>query len=128
MDSPFLDWGAIPERTVVPGYRARFAHTERMTFALWNVDAGAMLPAHAHPHEQVVQVRQGAFELTIESETVVLRPDSIAVIAPNRTHSGRALTDCRILDVFSPVREDYRDSSLASVLAVALDSSQDVDR
>ena len=32
----------------------------------------------------------------------------VFVIPPDVPHSGRALTRCRVLDVFAPVREDYR--------------------
>jgi hypothetical protein len=30
------------------------------------------------------------------------------VIPPDVPHSGRALSNCRVLDVFAPVREDYK--------------------
>lgn len=126
--SPLLEWGTIQERTVIPGFRARFAHSERMTFVLWNVDADAILPRHVHPHEQVTQVQQGTFELTIEGEALVLGPGTIAVIAPNRTHSGRALTACQILDVFSPVRDDYRENSFSNVLQGAIESASPIER
>ena len=33
---------------------------------------------------------------------------TLAIVPPNVTHSGRAVTECRIIDVFHPVRDDYR--------------------
>jgi quercetin dioxygenase-like cupin family protein len=37
-----------------------------------------------------------------------LAAGDVVVIPGGVTHSARSLTPCRILDVFSPVREDYR--------------------
>ena len=37
-----------------------------------------------------------------------MEPGEVAMIPPDAPRGGRALTDCRLLDVFSPVREDYR--------------------
>jgi quercetin dioxygenase-like cupin family protein len=53
-------------------------------------------------------VSEGEFELTVDGETEVLRPGVVAVIPSDAEHSGRALTDCRVIDIFHPVREDYR--------------------
>jgi len=36
-----------------------------------------------------------------------MKAGDIAVIPSNAIHSGQAITDCQLLDVFSPVREDY---------------------
>ena len=66
------------------------------------------MPEHNHPHEQVANVLDGRFELTIDGETRVLESGMVAIIPPNAVHSGRAISDCRILDVFYPIREDYR--------------------
>lgn len=104
----FVSLSDVPEREVIPGYRVRFVHTDNMTFAYWTVTAGAPLPEHAHPHEQVANVVSGEYELTVGGTTRVLSPGSVAVIPSNVPHSGKAVTDCRILDVFHPVREDYR--------------------
>ena len=49
----------------------------------------------------------GRFEITVDGETVVAEAGDCVVIRPNALHSGRAITDCLILDVFAPVREDY---------------------
>ena len=105
---PFIKLSDIQEREMVPGFRARFVHTDRMTCAYWTITAGALLPEHAHPHEQVSNVIRGRFEMTVEGETQTIEPGSLLVIPSGAMHRGRALTDCHILDVFVPVREDYR--------------------
>ena len=105
---PFIALSDIQEREMVPGYRARFVHTDRMTCAYWTITAGALLPEHAHQHEQVSNVIRGRFEMTVEGETQTIEPGSLLVIPSGAKHRGRALTDCYILDVFVPVREDYR--------------------
>jgi quercetin dioxygenase-like cupin family protein len=110
MPVPVVDWSKIPPRTVIPGFHGRFAHSEHMTFALWDIEAGARLPAHHHPHEQVIHVLSGAFEATVDGITQVLTAGMVGIVGSNLVHSGRALTTCRILDAFSPVREDYRDA------------------
>jgi quercetin dioxygenase-like cupin family protein len=104
----FINLTEIESREIVPGYRARFIHTENMTLAYWDVDPGAELPQHSHPHEQIANVLEGEFELTVEGETRVLVPGQVAVIPGNVPHSGRAITACRLLDAFQPAREDYR--------------------
>lgn len=104
----FIDLRQIEPREQMPGYHGRFVHSATMTFVYWEADAGAAFPSHAHPHEQVVNMLEGQFEITIGGETRVLGPESVAIVPPNVLHSGRALTSCRILDVFNPIREDYR--------------------
>jgi quercetin dioxygenase-like cupin family protein len=97
-----------PERELIPGFRGRVVHTQWMTFVYWSVSQGTPLPEHSHPHEQVANMLEGEFELTINGQTTLLKPGMVATIPSGAVHSGRAITDCRILDVFSPVREDYR--------------------
>lgn len=104
----FIDLTSIDEKEIVAGYRARFVHGDNLTMAYWNVDPGAELPEHSHPHEQVANVLEGIFELTVDGESRVLEPGQVAVIPSGVPHSGRAITACRLLDVFHPTREDYR--------------------
>lgn len=93
---------------VIKGYKARFIHTESLTLGFWEAEKGAVLPLHRHIHEQVTQVEEGEFQLTIDGETKVYTKGMVAVIPPDVEHGGVALTDCRLFDIFSPVREDYK--------------------
>ena len=80
-----------------------------MTFAYWRVEPGAAVPEHDHPHEQVVNMLEGELALTVAGEEMLLRAGDVVTIPGGVRHSARALTDdCRVLDVFSPVREAYR--------------------
>ena len=103
----FQNLNEIPSKEILPGYTVKFIHTENMTFAFWEIKKGSILPEHAHPHEQVANMLEGQYELTIEGESQLLEPGMVATIPSNAKHGGVAATDCRILDVFSPVREDY---------------------
>ena len=98
----------LPAHEIAPGYVARMVHSERMTLVYWDIEAGAPLPEHSHPHEQVCNVLKGEFELVVSGIKHPLRVGDVFVIPPNATHSGVALTSCRLLDVFCPAREDYR--------------------
>jgi quercetin dioxygenase-like cupin family protein len=105
---PFLELNHSRAREIFPGFKAHFVHSANMTFAHWLIKAGATLPEHAHVHEQVVNLIEGEFELTIAGETKRLVRGSVAIIPSNALHSGKAITDCRIIDAFYPIREDYR--------------------
>ena len=97
----------IEEKEIIPDYKVWFIHTKNMTLAYWNIKANAILPEHSHQHEQVANVIEGKFELKVGDEIRIMEYGDIAVIPPNIKHSGRAITNCRIIDCFYPVREDY---------------------
>ena len=105
---PFLDFAALPVRELAPGFRARLLHTAQMTVARVDVAAGAVLPEHAHPHEQITTLLAGDFELTVGGETRRLAPGAVVVIPGGVSHGARAFSDCQVLDVFQPPREDYQ--------------------
>ena len=104
----FVEVNGLLCREVIKGYTARSIHTGTMTFLYWTVEAGAVMPVHSHMHEQVANVLQGKFELTVAGETRMLEPGMVAVIPPNVPHGGRAITACQLLDVFHPERDDYK--------------------
>lgn len=105
---PFVDWNQCPVIELGPGVRLRTPHGEHIMLSLVEIDAGAVVPTHSHPHEQAGIVLEGKLELTIAAETRVLSPGASYLIPGGAVHSARACDGaCRALDIFSPIREDY---------------------
>lgn len=94
-------------RELVPGGAVKFVHSDSMTLAFWTFKAGSPLPEHTHPHEQVLNVTGGTIEFTVEGQTQIVESPSSIIIPSNAVHSGKCLTDCTLIDVFHPKREDF---------------------
>jgi quercetin dioxygenase-like cupin family protein len=98
----------IVPKEIMPGYHGKLIHTQNMSLAFWEVEAGAKVPEHAHMNEQVMQVLEGKFEFTLDGIAKTYEPGDLVIIPPHVPHSGLALTPCKLMDVFSPTREEYR--------------------
>ena len=98
----------IEQKEILPGFKGRFVYTNRATIAFWEIEKDSILPEHSHIHEQTTQVIEGKLEMTINNETLVLEPGMIVSIPSNVSHSGKALTTCKLTDTFCPAREDYK--------------------
>ncbi len=98
----------LEPRELIPGTTVRFVHSDRVTVAHWHFDSEILLPEHSHLHEQITTIISGEFELTVDGQAITLAAGDYRVIPPDAVHFGRSITDCHIIDVFCPVREDYR--------------------
>ena len=98
----------IKQKELLQGIKARFVHTENNTIGYVELEEGAILPEHFHIHEQTTQIIEGKLEMTIGGETKILEPGMLTIIPSNVPHSARAITHCKVTDVFYPVREDYK--------------------
>ena len=84
------------------------------------LEPGAVVPLHSHPHEQLGYVIAGSIAMLIAGEETVLRPGDGYRLAGGVEHSGTAGPDgCTALDVFTPVREDYRERAAEARRATA---------
>ena len=109
MDNPFFyDFTDIAVKEIAPGFLSKLIHTETNTINFIEVNAGCSIPRHQHFHEQCSFVIEGKFELTVNDVPQILERGLFAIIPPNTWHSGTAITDCRLIDIFSPAREDYK--------------------
>ena len=97
----------IKEKEIVPGFFGKFCHGDKMTLAFWEVKKGSSIPEHNHVHEQILFVQSGKFELALEGEKITVKKNELIVIPSNKNHSGIALSDCKLIDVFTPKREEY---------------------
>ena len=96
-------------KELVPGIMARTFWGEQMLMALVEIAPDAVLPRHSHPHEQAGIVLDGELEFTIGDETKVLRAGDVYLIPGNVEHSAKPRGGpARVVDIFSPVREEYK--------------------
>lgn len=98
----------IEPKEIAPGFRARFVHSEFMTTSFVEVDKGAELPLHSHMNEQISIITEGTFEMTIDGITNIYQPGMVIEIPANMEHEGKALTPCKITDIFYPARKDFK--------------------
>jgi len=87
--------------------RKTLVHGARTLMTEFRLEAGAVLPRHAHPYEQTGYLVSGCLELTIGEETFVARLGDAWSIPADVPHSGIAREKSVAVEVFSPVREDY---------------------
>jgi quercetin dioxygenase-like cupin family protein len=103
-----MNLAKIESKEIMPGCHGKMVHGQKITWAFWNIEQGATVPKHHHHHEQMMYIMDGEFEFTLFGETNLYTAGDIVSIPSNEPHSGKALTPCRLMDVFSPVREEYR--------------------
>lgn len=91
-----------------PGCDMRRFSGSHVQLQIASLPAGEVIPTHSHENEQIVIVIEGRVRLDVgpPGETVAheLGPDDMLLLPPNLPHGGRALTDCRVIDAFSPPR------------------------
>jgi quercetin dioxygenase-like cupin family protein len=74
-----------------------------------DLEPNAVVPVHQHEHEQLGLVLTGEITMTIGGADHLCTPDVAYQIPGGVEHGARAGPDgCRVVDIFVPVREDYR--------------------
>ena len=91
---------------LAPGITANVITSDTMTIMHARLKAGASAPEHSHVQEQIVNVIEGEIELTVEGKPHHLKLGDTLILPPNVLPLAKAITDCHVLDVFCPVRED----------------------
>lgn len=104
----FLNLDGLPEKEILPGFTARFIHTDTLTIGHVRIARGSTLPEHSHIQEQITNVVSGELQMTVGGETQTCGPGTAVLIPSNTPHSAFALSDCYVIDVFQPARADYK--------------------
>jgi len=106
--SVFADVGSLGPQQIWDGIVGRTVHGERVSLSLLELDAGAVVPEHAHANEQVGLLLEGSVTFTIDSETRELGPGATWRILAHVPHSVVVGGEgALIVEVFSPVRDDW---------------------
>ena len=105
---PFVSPDCLPKMELFPGARSGLAAGERIMLSFLDMEEGCEVPEHSHPHEQAGLVLAGRFRFRIGGDERVTGPGDAFIVPPNVAHAGLVVEGpARILDVFSPPREDY---------------------
>ena len=75
--------------------------------AVATLAAGSQMPAHSHPQEQIVHILEGKMRLIVEGVPHELSTGDSFYLASNLSHGVETLSATRVLDTFSPPRDDY---------------------
>lgn len=103
-----FDMAAIKEFTGRPGLIGKFIHSEGITFAQWEMKGGTELAFHTHPHEQITLLLSGKLELRSGDQIALLSPGQGLIFDGGENHGGFVHEDSLVIDVFCPVREDFK--------------------
>lgn len=104
----FMLGAQTPRESVGEGLvRQLFGYNDAILMAKVDFDAGAVGTVHAHPHSQVSYVVSGEFDVLVDGVETRLGPGDSFYIAPNLDHGAVCRKAGVLIDVFSPVREDF---------------------
>ncbi|MEX1203118.1 MAG: cupin domain-containing protein [Ferruginibacter sp.] len=95
-------------KTLLPGIIGYYAHGAQASMGLVELSGGTIMPIHQHIHEQITYIIEGHLDMVINDKPYSLFAGNYFVIPSNVWHGAKAITDCKLIDVFSPVREEYK--------------------
>jgi quercetin dioxygenase-like cupin family protein len=96
--------------TPEPGMRRQvLAHTDQLMLVRHYFENGWVGARHSHPHHQLVYVISGSIRVDIDGKVFDVHAGDSFVVDGDVEHQASALEPSEVLDVFTPVREDYRD-------------------
>ena len=68
---------------------------------------GSIGAMHTHEHEQVSYIAKGSFEFTVDGERKTVNQGDSLYIPSGAVHGTVALSDAVVVDIFTPIREDF---------------------
>ena len=97
-----------PTIEICPGITRRtVANGKTMYQMLATLAAGSRMPEHQHEQEQIVHILEGKMRLIVDGVPHELSPGDSFYLASNVPHGVETILPTRVLDTFSPPRDDY---------------------
>ena len=95
---------SVPE----PGLRRQvMSSSPAMMLVRHTMTSGWVGTRHSHPHEQMVYVIRGRIRFENPGGVFEVGPGDSFIVPGDVVHQASALEDCEVLDIFTPMREDY---------------------
>lgn len=107
---PFHNPQEKQPRELAPGVHAHPFWGESLMLVTVNLEPNSEVPPHKHPHEQAGTILEGEIEFNIAGERKVLHTGDLYFIPSDVEHCATTGSEpARVLDVFTPIREDFID-------------------
>lgn len=87
--------------------RKVLGYSENMMICEIKMKKGAVIPSHAHPHEQCSTIVSGRVIYTVGAEKKEVQGGDSVMIPADVPHDIVALEDTLVIDGFAPMREDF---------------------
>ena len=105
---PFIRVEDLSKLELFPGALSGILQGENLMLSFLDLADDCVIPEHSHPHEQAGLILKGKLRFRIADEERETGPGDAFLIPPNVVHSGEVVEGpVQVLDIFSPVREDY---------------------
>lgn len=108
MKKVFIENNDIPWEHVDNGVKRKImAYDDNLMVVKVAFETGSIGMLHNHTHSQITHIESGVFEVEINNEKKVLKTSDAFFIPTNLVHGVVCLEAGVLIDVFSPVREDF---------------------
>ena len=97
-----------PVIQICPGIkRQTLTSGKTMYQMLATLEAGSKMPAHQHPQEQIVHILSGRMKLIVDGTPHDMAAGDSFYLASNVPHGVETMEETRVVDTFSPPRDEY---------------------
>jgi quercetin dioxygenase-like cupin family protein len=105
------NWADAPRQMLGGGIVRQMMHGDRVMVCRLTIPAGTAMPAHRHPHEQITIVESGRVRYVLGSDEREFGPGDVILMPGELWHGATTLDeDVVLIDIFSPIREDFLES------------------
>ncbi len=102
------DWNKIPVVETAPGIKRQMVVGQNVMMCRFTFDAFVVTDEHTHPHEQMTLVVKGRVKFFISGEERIVSAGDVLHFPPHNRHGATMLDEEVVLiDIFSPIREDF---------------------
>ena len=98
----------LPCKEMIKGVTLRSAYLDKVMVTFVDLEAGSVIPAHSHPHEQISVMISGRLLFKVAGEEKMVEAGEVVCIPSGVEHAVEAVDGPAVAyDCWSPVREDY---------------------
>ena len=104
-------WVDVPNEQITDAIGRRFITGDSVTVGRFELKQGGVVPPHSHANEQISIVLSGVLLFRMDGQETVVRAGEVMQIPGNVVHEVEVLEDTLVVDVFSPIRQDWIDKT-----------------